>query len=72
MAKPEGTHNLHFRHLVPEHDSNSWHDNYYRGFFDPEKDMVSVVLKDGSVQIPGPLDRALRERFGYSFKYVIF
>lgn len=71
LTKLGGTHNINFRHLIPN-ANNVWHDNYFRGWYDPDLDVVSVVLRNKATSVPYALNNALRTKFGPNFQYKIF
>lgn len=71
LTKLGGTHNMNFRHLIPN-ANNTWHDSYFRGWYDPDLDIVSVVLRNKATSVPYVLDNALRTKFGPNFQYKIF
>ncbi len=74
LTRRGGTHNANFRHLLPiEHrNNNNWHDLYFRGWFDPSQQILSLTLRDHATEVPKLLDNELRRKFGKQFRYEVF
>jgi hypothetical protein len=76
LVGQSGSHRSNFGHWF---NNDNWVDKVYRGWYDPIQELLSVLIpirftgeKHTEADIPNALNRALRNKFGNKFEYVVF